>query len=140
MIGTVYDSAKLTCLRYHSFAYMHGHSVGGTNPSLLEAMGCGNLVFAHDNPFNRETLGSCGYFFAMRWSLPSPLTWQSTIMRSWRDLGLPPGRALVQIIAGRILFPAMRNCWNRWGARERCWQHSRPVAQLPAHGTMQMAR
>ena len=64
MIGTVYDSAKLTCLRYHSFAYMHGHSVGGTNPSLLEAMGCGNLVFAHDNPFNRETLGSCGYFFA----------------------------------------------------------------------------
>ena len=64
MIGTVYDPAKLTCLRYHSFAYMHGHSVGGTNPSLLEAMGCGNLIFAHDNPFNRETMGSCGYFFA----------------------------------------------------------------------------
>jgi glycosyltransferase involved in cell wall biosynthesis len=64
MIGTVYDQGKLTSLRYHSFAYMHGHSVGGTNPSLLEAMGCGNLVFAHDNPFNRETLGSCGYFFA----------------------------------------------------------------------------
>jgi glycosyltransferase involved in cell wall biosynthesis len=64
MIGTVYDPVKLTCLRYHSFAYMHGHSVGGTNPSLLEAMGCGNLIFAHDNPFNRETLGPCGYFFA----------------------------------------------------------------------------
>lgn len=64
MIGTVYDPDKLTCLRYHSFAYMHGHSVGGTNPSLLEAMGCGNLIFAHDNPFNRETLGPCGYFFA----------------------------------------------------------------------------
>jgi len=64
MIGTVYDQQKLTSLRYHSFAYMHGHSVGGTNPSLLEAMGCGNLVFAHDNPFNRETLGSCGYYFA----------------------------------------------------------------------------
>jgi glycosyltransferase involved in cell wall biosynthesis len=27
-------------------------------------MGCGNLIFAHDNPFNRETLGPCGYFFA----------------------------------------------------------------------------
>jgi glycosyltransferase involved in cell wall biosynthesis len=63
MIGTVYDQAKLTCLRYHSFAYFHGHSVGGTNPSLLEAMGCGNLIFAHDNPFNRETLGLCGYYF-----------------------------------------------------------------------------
>jgi glycosyltransferase involved in cell wall biosynthesis len=63
MIGTVYDSAKLTSLRYYSFGYMHGHSIGGTNPSLLEAMGCGNLIFAHDNPFNRETLGPCGYFF-----------------------------------------------------------------------------
>ena len=64
MIGTVYDQAKLTCLRYYSFAYMHGHSVGGTNPSLLEAMGCGNLIIAHDNPFNRETLGPCGFYFA----------------------------------------------------------------------------
>ena len=64
MIGTVYDASTLTCLRYHSFAYLHGHSVGGTNPSLLEAMGCGNLIFAHDNPFNRETLGSCGFHFA----------------------------------------------------------------------------
>lgn len=42
---------------------MHGHSVGGTNPSLLEAMGCANLIVAHDNPFNRETLGDCGFFF-----------------------------------------------------------------------------
>lgn len=64
MIGTVYDREKLACLRYHSFAYFHGHSVGGTNPSLLEAMGCGNLIFAHDNPFNRETLSTCGLYFA----------------------------------------------------------------------------
>lgn len=64
MIGTVYDEEKLVCLRCHCFAYMHGHSVGGTNPSLLEAMGCGNFVIAHDNLFNRETLGSCGVYFA----------------------------------------------------------------------------
>jgi glycosyltransferase involved in cell wall biosynthesis len=63
MIGPVYDQAKLTSLRYYSFAYLHGHSVGGTNPSLLEAMGCGNLIVAHDNPFNRETLGDAGCFF-----------------------------------------------------------------------------
>lgn len=63
MIGTVYDQTKLTALRSHAYAYMHGHSVGGTNPSLLEAMGCGNLVFAHDNPFNRETLSNAGIFF-----------------------------------------------------------------------------
>jgi glycosyltransferase involved in cell wall biosynthesis len=64
IIGTVYDQVKLIGLRYHCFAYLHGHSVGGTNPSLLEAMGCGNLIFAHDNPFNRETLGPCGFYFA----------------------------------------------------------------------------
>lgn len=63
LIGTVFDPPRLTCLRYHSFAYLHGHSVGGTNPSLLEAMGCGNLIVAHDNPFNRETLADSGLFF-----------------------------------------------------------------------------
>ena len=63
LIGTVYDHAKLASLRYHSFAYFHGHSVGGTNPSLLEAMGCGNLIVAHDNPFNRETLATSALFF-----------------------------------------------------------------------------
>ncbi|HEX4311268.1 MAG TPA: DUF1972 domain-containing protein [Acidobacteriaceae bacterium] len=64
LIGTVYDAPELTALRYHAFAYMHGHSVGGTNPSLLEAMGCGNLIMAHDNPFNRETLGEEGLYFS----------------------------------------------------------------------------
>jgi glycosyltransferase involved in cell wall biosynthesis len=63
-IGTVYDPCRLTALRYHTFAYIHGHSVGGTNPSLLEAMGCGNFILAHDNLFNRETLDRCGFYFA----------------------------------------------------------------------------
>jgi glycosyltransferase involved in cell wall biosynthesis len=64
MLGTIYDGSKLEALRVHAFGYMHGHSVGGTNPSLLEAMGCGSLVFAHDNAFNRETLGNSGLFFS----------------------------------------------------------------------------
>lgn len=63
LIGTVYDKEKLEALRFHCRAYFHGHSVGGTNPSLLEAMGCGNIVVAHDNPFNREVLQDLGLFF-----------------------------------------------------------------------------
>ena len=63
LIGTVFDRDKLTALRSHAFAYFHGHSVGGTNPSLLEAMACGNLILAHDNPFNRETLAGTGLLF-----------------------------------------------------------------------------
>ena len=65
-IGTVYDKDRLAALRYYARAYLHGHSVGGTNPSLLEAMACSNLVIAHDNPFNREVLGEFGLFFESR--------------------------------------------------------------------------
>jgi glycosyltransferase involved in cell wall biosynthesis len=61
-IGTVYDKELLRAIRYHAFAYIHGHSVGGTNPSLLEALGCGNIVIAHDNVFNREVGGIFEYF------------------------------------------------------------------------------
>jgi glycosyltransferase involved in cell wall biosynthesis len=63
-IRPVYDVSKIQALRYFCRAYLHGHSVGGTNPSLLEAMGCGNVVIANDNPFNREVLGGSGLFFS----------------------------------------------------------------------------
>jgi glycosyltransferase involved in cell wall biosynthesis len=62
--GPVYDAAKIQALRYFCRAYIHGHSVGGTNPSLVEAMGCGNAVIAHNNPFNREVLSGSGLFFS----------------------------------------------------------------------------
>ena len=62
-VGAVYEKEKLAALRIYARGYMHGHSVGGTNPSLLEAMACSNLVIAHDNPFNREVLGESGLFF-----------------------------------------------------------------------------
>jgi glycosyltransferase involved in cell wall biosynthesis len=62
--GPVYEVSKIQALRYFCRAYLHGHGVGGTNPSLLEAMGCGNVVIANDNPFNREVLGGSGLFFS----------------------------------------------------------------------------
>jgi glycosyltransferase involved in cell wall biosynthesis len=65
-LGTIYDRIELIALRSYACAYLHGHSVGGTNPSLLEAMACSNLVIAHDNPFNREVLGDCGLYWSTR--------------------------------------------------------------------------
>jgi glycosyltransferase involved in cell wall biosynthesis len=62
--GPIYDATRLQALRYFCRAYLHGHSVGGTNPTLLEAMGCGSVVIANDNPFNREVLGSSSLFFS----------------------------------------------------------------------------
>lgn len=72
-IGAIYDTATLTALRAHAAVYLHGHSVGGTNPSLLESMACGCLVIAHDNPFNREVAGAEAEYFSGASSLAHAL-------------------------------------------------------------------
>jgi glycosyltransferase involved in cell wall biosynthesis len=62
-VGAIYDKPTVQSLRFHSMAYVHGHQVGGTNPSLVEALGAGNAVIAHDNRFNRWVAGpQAGYF------------------------------------------------------------------------------
>jgi glycosyltransferase involved in cell wall biosynthesis len=63
-VGAIYDRTILESLRRHARAYLHGHTVGGTNPSLVEALWAGNAVIAHDNPYNRWTAGDAGAFFA----------------------------------------------------------------------------
>jgi glycosyltransferase involved in cell wall biosynthesis len=59
----VSDQATLKELWCNCYAYLHGHSVGGTNPSLLRAMGCGAAVAARDTVFNREVLDGSGRLF-----------------------------------------------------------------------------
>lgn len=59
----VYDAEVLAVLRAHCFCYIHGNSVGGTNPALLEAMAGCPRVLAIDGPFSRELLGETGDFF-----------------------------------------------------------------------------
>ncbi len=61
--GAIYDKAIVQALRFHSAAYVHGHQVGGTNPSLVEALGAGNAVIAHDNRFNRWVAGESAHYF-----------------------------------------------------------------------------
>lgn len=64
LIGGVWDQVQLDQLYHHAATYLHGHSVGGTNPSLLRAMGAGASVGAFDVSFNRGVLGDTGRFFA----------------------------------------------------------------------------
>jgi glycosyltransferase involved in cell wall biosynthesis len=66
MVGSVYDDELLDQLYAHCASYLHGHSVGGTNPSLLRAMGAAAPVLAYDVNFNREVLGDTGRF----WTTP----------------------------------------------------------------------
>ena len=61
--GALFNNEKLRALISFSYLYFHGHSVGGTNPSLVEAMAGKALIAAHDNLFNRSILDNDAFFF-----------------------------------------------------------------------------
>jgi glycosyltransferase involved in cell wall biosynthesis len=59
-LGHMSDQELLAQLWLNCAVYVHGHSVGGTNPALLQALGCGSPTLAVDTPFNREVLDGGG--------------------------------------------------------------------------------
>lgn len=61
--GAIYDSRVVESLRFYCRFYLHGHRVGGTNPSLVEALGAGCAVIAQDNSFNRWVAGESASYF-----------------------------------------------------------------------------
>lgn len=63
LLGGIWDQEQLDQLYANATSYLHGHSVGGTNPSLLRAVGAGAPVIAFDTVFNREVVGADGLFF-----------------------------------------------------------------------------
>jgi glycosyltransferase involved in cell wall biosynthesis len=63
-VGAIYNKVVVQALRFHSLAYVHGHQVGGTNPSLVEALGAGNAIVAHDNRFNRWVSEAGAVYFS----------------------------------------------------------------------------
>lgn len=62
--GAIYEQEKIGALRYFARVYVHGHQVGGTNPSLVEALGSGNAILAHDNKFNRWVAKDGAIYFS----------------------------------------------------------------------------
>ena len=65
VIGHVDDRATFLDLLHHAGVYLHGHSVGGMNPSLVEAMWAKTRICALDTDFNAETLEGTGTFFSL---------------------------------------------------------------------------
>lgn len=63
-LGAIYQMEVLDALRWHAALYFHGHSVGGTNPSLLEAMASKAAIIAHKNPFNQSILQDNALYFS----------------------------------------------------------------------------
>ena len=62
-VGGMYNKYELEVVRSNAFSYFHGHSVGGTNPSLLEAMASRNICICHDNEFNKGVVSDSGFYF-----------------------------------------------------------------------------
>jgi glycosyltransferase involved in cell wall biosynthesis len=63
LINPIYDLSILKSLRFQSSSYIHGHSAGGTNPSLVEAMHFAKPIFAYDCDFNRSTTEDKAIYF-----------------------------------------------------------------------------
>lgn len=63
LLDPIYNTEELDVLRSNAEVYLHGHSAGGTNPSLVEAMCLGLPVFAYDVAYNRETTKNKAFYF-----------------------------------------------------------------------------
>lgn len=62
-LGGIFNKEHLDNIRHYSSYYLHGHSVGGTNPALLEAMAAQTFIIAHDNQFNKSVINENAYYF-----------------------------------------------------------------------------
>jgi len=99
--GAIYEPERVRALRFHSMAYVHGHTVGGTNPSLVEAMAAGNPVVAHDNAYNRWVAGPAQRYFS-----------------SAEDLG----RHLDDLLSHPDVLPQMHDAARSRHEREFTWE------------------
>ncbi|MGY8810607.1 MAG: DUF1972 domain-containing protein [Pseudomonadales bacterium] len=100
--GAIYDAPTVQALRFFSRFYLHGHRVGGTNPSLVEALGAGCAVIAHDNHFNRWVAGPKAAYFSTEQECSS----------AFDDLLFNEGAVHTMKEASRLRFKE-RFTWNR---------------------------
>jgi glycosyltransferase involved in cell wall biosynthesis len=126
MLGGVWDQDLLDQLYAGSATYLHGHSVGGTNPSLLRALGAAAPVVAYDVVFNREVAGPCAGY----------VTTADDVARAVLQHERDPGAARVRGTAGRRRV-ARRYDWDRVadGYEELCTdlvQGPRPARLRPS--------
>ena len=87
LLGGQFDAGLLDSLRAHCGLYIHGHSAGGTNPGLLQAMAASCAIAAHDNAFNRGILGDSAHYFTTegaREQLAHAWTQRGTLTRDHR--------------------------------------------------------
>ncbi|MCS4277522.1 glycosyltransferase involved in cell wall biosynthesis [Mycetocola sp. BIGb0189] len=104
-LGHVSDDAKLHALWQHAGVYFHGHSVGGTNPALVQAMACGAPTVARDTVYNREVLGEGAVLTA-----PEPQAIIQACERMLGDADLQERSAATALERSRAIYTWDRVC------------------------------
>jgi len=114
LVGGIWDQAQLDQLYAHARTYIHGHSVGGTNPSLLRAMGAGAPVLAYDVSFNREVTGTDDAGF---WSDPTALARLVEQAEADVELSKLLGRRLRVSAQERYNWEGVTDAYEKMGSR-----------------------
>ena len=104
LFDPIYEIGKLKTLRRNAEVYIHGHSAGGTNPSLVEAMHFGKTVFAFDCKFNRATTENKALFF-------KDVAELSDLLRARDSLIAENGSAMLEIAQRRYTWDAVANAY-----------------------------
>lgn len=120
-LGHVSDDARLFALWQHAGAYFHGHSVGGTNPALVQAMHCGAPTVARDTVYNREVLGDRGAVFVA----PEPTAIADAVLLTLADTS-------EQEVLGRIVKTRARTVYTWAGVCGAYEDTLRDQAGLPS--------
>jgi glycosyltransferase involved in cell wall biosynthesis len=100
--GPIYDKEIVQSLRFHAKAYLHGHTVGGTNPTLVESMAAGTPILSHNNHFNTWTAGEAALYF---------------------DTPEDAAEKITRILADEKLREKMRQAGLRRYNEEFTWEH-----------------
>lgn len=132
--GAIYDAAVVQALRTHGLFYVHGHQVGGTNPSLLEAMGAGNAVLAHDNPFNRWVAATGALYFRDHTSCVAAMDQLLSQPATLEQMGMDNRQRVGQVFVWRQVLTAYSDLLSavacqtkapQWLKDHSIWKHHR---------------
>lgn len=126
-LGGIYNSANLNALYAHSFAYLHGHVVGGTNPALLRAMNGNACCFAFDINFTREVLGEQGIFFTeSKGDLASKLKKLEQNPSEAQSRGKALGQRAVEYYRWDAVADAYATMFRQLAAKQPCTEDYHP--------------
>jgi glycosyltransferase involved in cell wall biosynthesis len=110
LLDAIYDQKKLCLLRSNCKFYVHGHSAGGTNPSLVEAMSVGLPVIAYNVVFNRETTENKSLYFNNSEELKNHI--QSTTPECRKNIGAVMGNIAKEKYTWRYIVAQYEDCYR----------------------------